>query len=337
VAGPSIVSERGRRALTVPAGEARARVDAWVTASLRAEGVVVTRESVKRWLEAGLVTTGGRPLAPNDKTREGMVIDVELGAPPPLTEATPDPSIELAVVYEDAHLLVVDKPAGLVVHPARGHADGTLVNALLGRGGFEVAADQRDPGGHLRPGIVHRLDKDTSGLLVVARDERTREGLKALFATHDLEREYAAIVVGAARDATFRSLHGRDPRSRLRFTTRVREGKLAVTHVTVTRALGVATLLSCRLETGRTHQIRVHLAELAGTPLLGDALYGPPPRDPRVRTLGEGLGRHALHARTLGFVHPITGERLRFESPLPHALVAALEALAALGPPGQGR
>ena len=324
------MSERERRTLTVPPDEARARVDAWLTSRLRDEGLPVTRETIKRWLEAGLVTSGARALGPSDKTRAGMVLDVVLGAPPPLSQATPDASIALSIVFEDAHLVVIDKPAGLVVHPARGHAEGTLVNALLGRGGFEVPADDGDPSGHLRPGIVHRIDKDTSGLLVVAKDARTREGLKALFAAHDLEREYAAIAVGAVRDATLRSLHGRDPRSRLRFTTRVRDGKHAVTHVSVTRALGVATLLSCRLETGRTHQIRVHLAELAGAPLLGDALYGPPPRDPRVRALGEGLGRHALHARTLGFVHPVTGERLRFESPLPPELATALEALAAL-------
>jgi len=261
----------------------------------------------------------------------GARIDVTPEPPEP-SSAEPDASIPLDVVYEDAHLVVVDKPAGLVVHPAKGHRTGTLVNALLGRGGFERAgADPLDPEGHLRPGVVHRLDKDTSGLLVVAKDEGAREALKALFAKHDIEREYVAVVVGAAKDATYDTLHGRHETDRLRFTTHVREGKRAVTHVRVLERLGPATLVACRLETGRTHQIRVHLAERGRTPILGDVVYGKPPKDPAVRAIAEALGRQALHARVLGFEHPVTGERVRFESAIPRDMAVAIEALRALG------
>ncbi len=255
--------------------------------------------------------------------------------PPEPTSAEPDASIAITVVYEDAHLLVVDKPAGLVVHPARGHASGTLVNALLGRGGFERAgADPRDPEGHVRPGIVHRLDKGTSGLLVVAKDDPTREALKALFARHAIDREYLAIVVGEAKDATIEALHARDPRDRLRFTSRTDAGKRAVTHVRVLERFAGAALVACRLDTGRTHQIRVHLSERAGTPILGDPLYGRPPANPALRALAEALGRQALHARVLGFVHPATGEAMRWESPLPEDMDRCLTALRATPPPG---
>jgi 23S rRNA pseudouridine1911/1915/1917 synthase len=226
---------------------------------------------------------------------------------------------------------VIDKPAGLVVHPARGHEGGTLVNALLARGGFERAgADPRDPVGHLRPGIVHRLDKGTSGLLVVAKDAPTREALKALFAAHDIEREYVAIVAGQARDATYDTLHARHPTDRLRFTSRTEKGRRAVTHVRVLERLGPATLVACRLDTGRTHQIRVHLSEQAGTPILGDPLYGRLPRDPELYALAEALGHQALHARVLGFVHPATGRAVRWTSPLPEDLEACLSGLRAL-------
>ncbi len=276
---------------------------------------------------AACSSTGARPArgprsrwAPGSRSRPSLPRS-------PAPSRTPPSS--LSVVYEDAHLLIVDKPAGLVVHPARGHESGTLVNALLARGGFERAsADPRDPAGHLRPGIVHRLDKGTSGLLVVAKDAPTREALKALFAAHTIEREYVAIVTGAARDATYDTLHARHGTDRLRFTSRTDTGRRAVTHVRVLERLEQdTTLVACRLETGRTHQIRVHLAERAGTPILGDPLYGRPPRDPELRALAEALGRQALHARVLGFVHPATGEAARWTSALPADLAALLGAL----------
>jgi 23S rRNA pseudouridine1911/1915/1917 synthase len=311
------------------AADPRDRLDKLVVRLLAGAGRVESRAAVQRWIDHGRVLVDGQPLRASASVPAGARVEVHPEAPEPTT-AEPDASIELRVVHEDAHLLVVDKPAGLVVHPARGHASGTLVNALLGRGGFERAeADARDPAGHLRPGIVHRLDKDTSGLLVVAKDGPTREALKALFARHDIEREYVAIVVGEAVDATYSTLHGRHPTDRLRFTTGVTTGKRALTHVRVLERLGPATLVACTLDTGRTHQIRVHLAERGGTPILGDALYGRPPRDPLLRAVAEELGRQALHARVLGFVHPATGVRMRWESPMPADMARAAERLRA--------
>ncbi len=305
----------------------RDRLDILVVALLARAGRVESRATVQRWILHGRVLLDTRPARASTPVSPGARVEVS-PEPPPATTAEPDASIQLSVVYEDAHLLVIDKPAGLVVHPARGHESGTLVNALLARGGFERAsADPRDPAGHLRPGIVHRLDKGTSGLLVVARDGPTREALKALFARHDIEREYVAIVVGAARDATYDTLHGRHPTDRKRFTSRLDEGRRAVTHVRVLERLGGASLVACRLETGRTHQIRVHLAERAGTPILGDPVYGRAPRDPALRALGEALGRQALHARVLGFVHPATGEPVRWTSALPADMERCLRAL----------
>ena len=243
-----------------------------------------------------------------------------------------------------------------MVHPARGHEQGTLVNGLLARGlfrrdAFELpAADvplARDGGGdageagdregasregasddaaHVRPGIVHRLDKGTSGVMVVARTVRAREDLKAQFQAHTIERAYEAIVVGQAASRTFSTLHGRHPVDRLRFTTRVARGKRAVTHVRVLAPLRGATHVECTLETGRTHQIRVHLSE-SGTPVLGDPLYGKPARDPELRAIADRLGHQALHARLLGLVHPATREPIRFEAPPPPDFAEALAAL----------
>jgi 23S rRNA pseudouridine1911/1915/1917 synthase len=298
-----------------------------VVALLARAGRVESRAAVQRWIEHERVLVDGKPGRASAAVPAGARVEVA-PEPPPATTAEPDASISLAVVHEDAHLLVIDKPAGLVVHPARGHESGTLVNALLARGGFERAsADERDPAGHLRPGIVHRLDKGTSGLLVVAKDAPTREALKALFAKHDIEREYVAIVVGEAKSATIDTLHARHPTDRLRFTSRTSEGKRAVTHVTVLERFDVATVVACRLDTGRTHQIRVHLAERAGTPILGDPIYGRAPKGALLRALGEKLGRQALHARVLGFVHPATGKAMRWTSALPADMEACLKAL----------
>jgi 23S rRNA pseudouridine1911/1915/1917 synthase len=308
-------------------GDPLARLDKLVVALLARAGRTESRAAVQRWIDHGRVLVDGRPHRASSAVPLGARVEVA-PEPAPASRAEPDASVEVRVVYEDPHLLVIDKPAGLVVHPGRGHEVGTLVNGLLARGGFERAsADPRDPEGHLRPGIVHRLDKGTSGLLVVARDAPTREALKALFAAHDIEREYVAVVVGEARDAVYDTLHARHPSDRLRFTSRTDTGRRAVTHVRVIERLGAATLVACRLETGRTHQIRVHLAERAGTPVLGDPLYGKPPRDPALRALAEALGRQALHARVLGFVHPATGEAVRWQSALPEDMERCLREL----------
>lgn len=309
-------------------GAAPVRVDRALADRLRD----VSRATVQRWIAEARVTLNGAPCRSRDVVRPGDALVVRPG-PRPASAASPEPEVAVRVVHEDEHLLVVDKPAGLVVHPARGHSSGTLVNGLLARAGFERAgADPRDPAASLRPGIVHRIDKDTSGLLVVAKDEPAREGLKALLASHDVERSYLAITVGVPRPGTIRSLHGRDPRSRLRFTSHVERGREAVTHVELieTLASGRAALVRCRLETGRTHQIRVHLAERARTPLLGDRLYSRGAVREELAPIAAELGRQALHAAVLGFRHPVTGEALRFEQPLPPELTRALDSLRAL-------
>jgi 23S rRNA pseudouridine1911/1915/1917 synthase len=315
------------------ASDPRERLDKLVVDLLERAGVPASRAAVQRWIDAGRVLVAGKPSKGSAAVQPGAVIEVSPEPPEP-SAAEPDPSIQLNVVFEDQHLLVIDKPAGLVVHPARGHAAGTLVNALLARGGFErPAADPRDPAGHLRPGIVHRLDKGTSGLLVVAKEERTREALKALFAAHAIDREYEAIVAGAAVTATYATLHGRHPTDRLRFTSFVTEGRRAVTHVELKERLGPASRVVCRLETGRTHQIRVHLAEQAKTPILADPLYSRerrPPKDPALLRIADALGRQALHARVLGFEHPISKRPMRWESPLPADMTRALAELRAL-------
>lgn len=298
-----------------------------MVARLAAEGHAASRAAVQRWIDHGRVLVDGSRARASSEVREGARVTVDPEAPEP-TQAEPDASVSFRVMYEDPYIVIVDKPAGLVVHPARGHAGGTLVNGLLARGGFDRAgADPRDAMGHVRPGIVHRLDKGTSGLLVVAKDEPTREGLKALFARHDIDREYVAVVVGRARAATIDTLHARHPTDRPRFTSRVAEGKRAITHVRLVEDWGVASLVACTLATGRTHQIRVHLAEVMGTPVLGDPLYGAAPRERWLRDLANALGHQALHARRLGFVHPKTGEHMVWESALPDDVAKCIEAL----------
>jgi 23S rRNA pseudouridine1911/1915/1917 synthase len=287
---------------------------------------------VQRWIAEGRVKVDGKICRQKQQVRGGAKLEVEPSEPPPST-AVPDPSVDFQVLHEDAHLIVVDKPAGLVVHPARGHATGTLVNGLLARGGFERAsADARDPNAAVRPGVVHRIDKDTSGILVVAKDEPTREGLKKQLSEHSMERLYRALTLGVPKSGPISTMYDRHPRSRLRFTSKTDHGKRAVTHVQVVEkfAEGRAALVECRLETGRTHQIRVHLSEQTGTPLLADWLYGHTPGGSDLQAIAATLGRQALHAAVLGFVHPATRAQLRFESPLPDDLTTALAALRAL-------
>jgi 23S rRNA pseudouridine1911/1915/1917 synthase len=251
--------------------------------------------------------------------RAGDAIHVRVPPPEPL-ELAPEP-IELAIVFEDADLIVIDKPAGLVVHPAPGHASGTLVNALLYH-----CKDLSGIGGVARPGIVHRLDKDTSGVMVATKTDRAHAGLAAAFAAKGegaIERSYLAITTPAPpqQSGTLRTLHGRHPVDRKRFSSKVATGKSAVTHYEVIEPLQGSALVRFTLETGRTHQIRVHAAD-HGFPLLGDAVYGK--RSPLI-------ARQALHAQLLAFDHPVTGERMRFESPLPADFAAALAALRVSG------
>ncbi len=285
----------------------------------------VSRTQLGRHVGQGAVTVGGQVvLAPSRKLRAGE----EVAWSPPAVEATDlrAEAIPLTVVYEDRHLVVIDKPPGLVVHPAPGHEAGTLVNALLAH-----VRDLRGIGGELRPGIVHRIDKDTSGLLVVAKDDATMVALGAAFKAHDIARVYEALVVGKPPGPSGRieTLHGRDPRDRKKFSIRVKTGRRAVTTWRVVERLGGAARMEAELETGRTHQVRLHLASL-GCPILGDAVYGKPPRDPTLRAIAQELGRQALHARVLGFRHPATGQALRFEAAPPADFQQALASLRAV-------
>ena len=311
--------------------QAKERVDKVVPGLLRG----VSRATVQRWIAEGRVRVDGNPCRARHDVRAGDVIEVDPGPPPP-SSVVPDATVPFSVLYEDESLLVVDKPAGVVVHPAKGNWDHTLVAGLLARPGFERAPyDPRDPAGPLRPGIVHRLDKETSGVLVVAKNEVAREGLKTQLGMHSMERVYRAITLGVPKAGRIETLHARSRVSRLRFTSFTEQGRAAVTHVTVEERLagGRAALALCRLETGRTHQIRVHLFERGGAPVFADALYGDgnKPVDPALLEVAAELGRHALHAQVLGFEHPRTGEHLRFESPFPAEFVRALERLRALG------
>jgi 23S rRNA pseudouridine1911/1915/1917 synthase len=271
-----------------------------------------TRSQLKRRIDAGEVTVNGERAKPGRKLRAGD--EVAFAPPPAVPVALAAEALPLAVLYEDAHLIVVDKPAGMVVHPAAGNPSGTLVNALLAH-----CTDLAGIGGELRPGIVHRLDKDTSGVLVATKDDETHAALGALFKKKHLLRLYEAVVAPPpARDSgTIRTLYGRHPVQRKRFTGRVASGKAAVTHWRVLERFGDrAALLECRLETGRTHQIRVHMAE-AGHPVLGDRTYGRAPRDPGLRELAARIGRQALHAKRLAFRHPRTGALVDREAPRP--------------------
>jgi 23S rRNA pseudouridine1911/1915/1917 synthase len=310
----------GARRLVVPPDGAGQRLDLF----LAREVPGISRSQVARQIGLAAVTVNGAAGTPSRKLRAG---DVVVYDPPPVapTEIVAE-ELPLAIVHEDRWLVVIDKPAGLVVHPAPGHEAGTLVNALLAH-----CRDLRGIGGELRPGIVHRIDKDTSGLLVVAKDDATMNALAAAFKAHTVERVYEALVAGAPPGPSGRidTFYGRDPRDRKKFSSRVRTGKRAVTNWSVAERFPGAARMEARLETGRTHQVRVHLAAL-GCPLLGDQTYGRLPREPKIRAIAEALGRQALHARVLGFVHPATGKKMSFASQPPPDMQAALAALRAL-------
>jgi len=255
-----------------------------------------------------------------------------LTLPEPIA-AMPEPeAIPLVVLHEDAHLIVIDKPAGMAAHPGPGSESGTLVNALL----HHCAGSLSGVGGVARPGIVHRLDKDTSGVMVAAKSDAAHAGLSALFAAHDLERVYIALTRGAPAPAkgTIATRIGRSPHDRKKMAVLRSGGREAVTHYAVERGFGpaerpFAARVACRLETGRTHQIRVHLAS-RGAPCLGDPVYGSgaPVQAVRAAIAEAGLSRQALHAAVLGFVHPITGETLRFSTALPPDMARLDQSLA---------
>ncbi len=312
---------------------------------LAQQGLPYSRSQMTRRIDEGEVLVDGQRAKPGLKLKSGQRIVFTPPPPRPVTDQKE--AIPLEILYEDRHLIVVNKPAGMVVHPAPGHQTGTLVNALLyhcgnlptasakwsetsetdaaGESGAasEDGEDELSIGGDRRPGIVHRLDQGTSGVLVCAKDEPTLVGLQAQFHVHSINRRYLALVEGVlAERGTFDSRYGRHPRDRKRFTARS-GSKRAVTHFVVRERLPGATLVEVRLETGRTHQIRVHFSE-ADHPLLGDTMYGRPARLRTLREISTQLGHQALHAWRLGFVHPISGARLEFSTPPPADFQAAL-------------
>jgi 23S rRNA pseudouridine1911/1915/1917 synthase len=331
-----LAAPAGLQVFDVDAAGAGERLDRFLGNAAAGRRVALSRTRLKALIEAGEVSVDGRVARdPSARLTKGARIAFEA----PLAEESPlaGEDLPLAVVYEDEHLIVIDKPAGLVVHPAPGHAAGTLVNALIRHCGASLSG----VGGVRRPGIVHRLDKDTSGLLVAAKTDSAHRGLAELFADHgrsgSLEREYLALVWGGfdAAAGKVAAPIGRDPRHREKMAVAADErGRHATTYWRLEEAFGPASLIACRLETGRTHQIRVHMASI-GHPLLGDSVYGAGFRTKAAR-LSEGakaahmeLGRQALHASVLGFEHPATGETLRFESPPPEDFSQLIRALRA--------
>ena len=287
------------------------RLDAFLARSV--EGL--TRSAAQRLLEEGAVTCGGRPLKKSEKTAPGQCILVFLPEPEPVDVKPQD--IPLDVVYEDGDVIVVNKPVGMVVHPAPGHPDGTLVNALLYHCGNSLSGIN----GALRPGIVHRIDRDTSGLIIAAKNDRAHQALAEQLQDHSLSRVYEAVAVGGFREdaGTVDAPIGRHPVDRKKMAVEPRNGRPAVTHWRVLNRYPGYTHVECRLETGRTHQIRVHLASI-GHPLLGDTVYGSKKPYP-------GLAGQCLHARKLKFRHPSTGELVELECPLPDWFQGVLQRL----------
>ena len=286
-----------------------------------AEASGLSRERIKALMGEGRVLLDGKVVSqPSLKPAAGTPFEIRVPEAAPAEAAAQD--IPLTIVFEDEHLIVIDKPAGLVVHPAAGNLDGTLVNALL----HHCQGQLSGIGGVARPGIVHRIDKDTSGLLVVAKTDKAHEGLAAQFADHSIERAYLAVVAGHPLPpaGTVRGAIARSSTNRKKMAlVEDGRGKHATTHFKTLERLGGAALVECRLETGRTHQVRVHMASI-GHPLLGDPVYGRTP--PRLRPILHELhfARQALHAAVLGFIHPVSGAALRFESPLPADMTGLL-------------
>ncbi len=275
----------------------------------------LTRSAAQRLLEEGRVLREGRPLRKNDKLQAGDVLALDLPEPQPVALEPED--IPLDIVYEDNDLLVINKPKGLVVHPAAGHWSGTLVNALL----YHCRDSLSGINGELRPGIVHRIDKDTSGLLIVAKNDFAHQALAAQLQDHTLARTYVCLVVGGVREdsGVIDAPIGRHPTDRKKMAVTDKNSRHAVTHWRVLERFPGYTLLECRLETGRTHQIRVHMA-YRNHPIVGDTVYGRPKPE-------LGQDSQCLHARALTFRHPRTGETMTLTCPLPDYFTRLLEAL----------
>ncbi len=305
------------RQLIFPLDRSPERLDAYIAEALPD----ISRSQLKKLIDSGFVTVDDRTLKASSKLKGGETIDITLPAPE-ATAAQPE-NIPLDILYEDHDIVVVNKAAGMVVHPAAGHAGGTLVNALLHHCG-----DLAGIGGERRPGIVHRIDKDTSGVIVVTKNDQAHQHLARQFKEHTVKRRYLALIHGCPGQisGTIDQPIGRHPHQRKKMSGRAKNGKRAVTHWKVIKEYNInrLSLVECRLETGRTHQIRVHFAEI-NCPLVADPLYGNRSRllaikENELRQLIDRLPGQALHARTLGFIHPGSGKYLEFFSEMPDTL-----------------
>ncbi len=312
-----LITQRNYR-FDLPEGKKKERIDVFLVHSMEN----ATRNRIQKLIEAGYVTINGKTAKSNTIIKAGDTIHVTIPVSPRPDKTEPE-NIPLDIVYEDDYLLIINKPPGMVAHPSLGHFTGTLVNALL----YYTKDLSPNNGDVFRPGIVHRIDKDTSGLLVIAKEEHAHSHLAAQFSRHSIEREYWTVVWGRMKseEGIIEGNIARSKKDRKKFTVSENEGKPAVTMYKVLEEFEFASLLSVRLKTGRTHQIRVHFS-YNGHPVFGDETYGGraimagsqlPKIRARVENLLEIMPRQALHARTLGFIHPATKEQIRFESKLP--------------------
>ncbi len=311
------------RDLTVEAEHDGLRLDAFITALLPE----LSRSHIQRLIKDGRVRGPGRAPRASTPVRASQVYTIELPAP---TAAAPEPeALPLRIIFEDPDVVVLDKPAGMVVHPGAGHASGTLVNALL-----HHVKDLSGIGGELRPGIVHRLDRGTSGVMVAAKNDRAHQELSRQFADREVEKEYVALVWGVVQQGRrIEDAIGRDPVNRQKMSTRARRARSAVTRVTWARHFPGVSLLKLAIATGRTHQIRVHLNAI-GHPVVGDSVYGGLHRRvPHHLRAVQRLERPFLHAARLVFTHPTDGRRVEFDSPLPPDLQGVLDAIVEVDEP----
>ena len=305
------MSENGLQRLTVSPEEAGVRIDKYLAEQLPD----ITRSYLQKLLKDGSVQMNGKPVKTSTKTAAGAVIELTIPEPEE-PEILPE-DIPLDILYEDSDVILINKPKDMVVHPAAGHYTGTLVNALM----YHCKGDLSGINGVLRPGIVHRIDKDTTGVLIVCKNDKAHNALAEQLKEHSITRKYRAIVCGNLKEdeGTVDAPLGRHPQDRKKMAIVRTGGKRAVTHYRVLERFGNYTYIECQLETGRTHQIRVHMASL-GHPLLGDEVYG------RVKSPFKLEGQ-TLHAMVLGFIHPTTGEYMEFEAPLPDYFEKLLEKL----------
>ena len=321
-----LIKEKTYR-IEVPSGKKKERLDVFLSGCIEN----ATRSKIQKLIEANLVTVNGKFVKPSYKVQPNDIIEASHPVAPHPENAEPE-EIPLNIIYEDEYLLVVNKPAGMVAHPAYANYTGTLVNALLYH--TKSLSNVNLPG---RPGIVHRLDKDTSGLLVVAKEDYTHSKLAYQFSKHNIEREYWAVCWGHLKDRNGKIDRNitRSKKDRKKFTVSDSEGKHAVTHYEVLQEFESASLIKLNLETGRTHQIRVHLSSI-NHPVFGDPVYGGrqivygadfPKMKNRIQNLFDIMKRQALHAKVLGFVHPYSKEKLRFDSELPEDMKQLIEKL----------